>query len=132
MAKKIVVPPETKAAVLAALLEGQASSKIAADYKLPEGTVRSWRSRMQRDASPLTDVATEKRDEIGRLLIEYLHANLITLNAQSVVFRDPDWLRKQSASDAAVLHGVMVDKTVRLLEALEGSVVQPPADAGTS
>lgn len=126
MAKKLKVTSETKAAVLAALLEGQAASKVAADYKLPEGTVRSWRSRMQRDASPLTDVATEKRDEIGGLLMEMLRENLVTLRTQAVFARTESWLNLQSAADVAVLYGVITDKTVRLLEALAGSVVRDP------
>ena len=75
---------------------------------------------MQQGASPLNHVATEKRDAIGPLLIEYLHTNLETLKIQSVFFRDTAWLAEQSAADAAVLHGVMTDKTIRLLEALSG------------
>ncbi len=127
-ATKTVYSPETKAAVLAALLEGQGTSKVAADFKLPEGTVKAWRSRMQQGASPLRDVATEKKDAIGALLVDYLHTNLETLKIQSVFFRDLKWLEKQSAADVAVLHGVMTDKTIRLLEALGGagdSAIQP-------
>jgi transposase-like protein len=116
-------PPETKAAVVAALLEGQAASKVAADYKLPEGTVKAWGSRLRNNGSELQSVATEKKDEIGELLVRYLHANLTTLEAQNVVFRDPTWLTKQNAADVAVLHGVLTDKAVRLLEALG-----PPGD----
>ena len=127
MPKKKAPSPETKAAVLAALLEGQAASKVAKDYSLPEGTVRSWRSRMRNDATPLRTVATEKRDEIGPLLLEYLHENLTTLRAQAVFFRDTKWLEKQDAADLAVLHGVVTDKTVRLLEALNNATVDPPA-----
>ncbi len=33
-------------------------------------------------------------------------------------FRDEDWLYKQDASELTVLHGVVSDKTIRLLEAL--------------
>src|SRR6185503_10105962 len=101
---------ETKAAVVAALLEGQAASKVAAEYKLPEGTVKAWASRTRHGASELRSVAPEKRDEIGQLLIDYLHENLKTLTAQVIVFRDPVWLAKQEAADVAVLHGVLTDK----------------------
>lgn len=108
---------ETKAAALAALLEGQAIHKVASDFKLPEGTVKAWRSRMK-GAATETRAATENREEIGELLVGYLHANLTTLRAQQVVFADPAWLRQQNAADLAVLHGVMTDKAIRLLEAL--------------
>lgn len=42
----------------------------------------------------------------------------MTLREQVKVFRDPNWLKQQSASEAAVLHGVIADKQIRLLEAL--------------
>lgn len=112
--------PETRAAVVAALLEGQSATKVAADYNLPEGTVKAWGSRTRNGASELRAVATERKDEIGDLLVEYLRENLVTLKAQAIVFRDPVWLAKQSAENAAVLHGVMTDKSIRLLEALGG------------
>lgn len=118
--------PAVKAAVVAALLEGQASSKVAAAYNLPEGTVKAWASRTRNGASELRSVAPEKRDEIGALLVAYLHTNLATLKAQAETFRDPVWLKQQNAADAAVLHGVLTDKSIRLLEALGG-----PAGAAT-
>jgi transposase-like protein len=117
---KVKYSPETKAAAMAALLEGQAINKVAADFKLPEGTVKAWRHRMK-GAAVESQVATEKREEIGTLLVDYLHANLSTLRAQQVVFADKTWLMKQDANDLAILHGVMTDKAVRLLEALGGA-----------
>lgn len=112
--------PEVKAAAMAALLEGQAIDQVARDFKLPEGTVKAWRHRMKGAASE-TLATSERSEEIGELLVQYLHANLSTLKAQTVVFSDAEWLKKQNAADAAVLHGVMTDKAIRLLEALGGS-----------
>jgi hypothetical protein len=40
------------------------------------------------------------------------------LQIQAEAFSDKQWLAKQDASDVAVLHGVMTDKAVRLLEAM--------------
>lgn len=117
--------PATKAAALAALLEGQAVHKVAADFKLPEGTVKAWRHRMQ-GAATESKAAIAKKEEIGTLLVDYLHANLKTLQAQQVVFADPQWLKQQNAADLAVLHGVMTDKAIRLLEALGGPGDRPP------
>jgi transposase-like protein len=111
----------TKASVMAALLTGQGVTEVAAKYKVPEGTVKSWRARMKPGSeTDVAKVATEKREEIATLLIQYLHANLTTLHAQAVVFSSKEWLEKQNAADAAVLHGVLTDKTIRLLEALGG------------
>jgi hypothetical protein len=99
-------------------------SEVAREYSLPKGTVSSWR---QRQAGGVASNATQKRDEIGGLLVDYLHANLSTLKAQQVVFADPEWLKGQDAQELAVLHGVMTDKAIRLLDAL-GSAAAPPAE----
>lgn len=113
---------ETKAAVLAALMAGQSVGEVSREYDIPEGTIKSWRSRnqvsqMRRDAMADAADATPKK-EIGELLLDYLRTNLETLKAQAEVFADKEWLTKQDASSLAVLHGVMTDKAVRLLEAL--------------
>jgi transposase-like protein len=106
---------ETKAAVLAALLDGQAVSAVVDKWNIPEGTIKAWKSRL---ANP-NPVATQKKEQIGNLLVDYLTANLETLRIQAEeTFRDPEWLKQQNAADVAVLHGVIADKTVRLLEAL--------------
>ena len=99
---------------MAALLAGQSVSGISRDYKLPKSTVSRWKN----GTVPLD--GTQKK-EIGDLLIEYLRANLVTLKEQAIMFRDKKWLAKQTASEAAVLHGVMTDKAIRLLEALSKS-----------
>ena len=118
---------ETKASVLAALLTGQSISEVARQYRIPEGTVKAWKSR-QTDVGVAT-VATTKREEIGDLLLGYLRANLQTLRVQVEEFRDKAWLSKQDAADVAVLHGVLTDKMVRLLEALGGGERNPEREA---
>lgn len=101
---------ETRAAVLASLLAGQSIGQVSREYNIPKGTVSAWKSRRGRES------ATQKR-EIGELLLIYLRTNLEALTAQAEAFKDSTWLRGQSASDVAVLHGVMTDKAIRLLEA---------------
>lgn len=115
---------------MAALLEGQGAHKVAADFKLPEGTVKAWRARMKDvdGSAKVASVEPQKREEVGELLVQYLHANLATLKSQLLVFGDPVWLMKQDAGEVAVLHGVMTDKAIRLLDALGGPVKQS-ADA---
>lgn len=110
-------PPEVKAAALAALLEGQAVSHVAREYRIPESTIKNWRA----DAKRAARVGPKSKTEIGELLLEYLRANLAALARQAEVFADPVWLQQQGAQEAAVLHGVMTDKAVRLMEALGGS-----------
>lgn len=106
--------PETKAAVLAALLEGQSINSVAREYNIPSGTISNWKNR---SGAPKNGIQ-KKSDEIGNLLLEYLATNLQTLKIQSEQFQDIKWLSKQNAADAAVLHGVLTDKSVRLIEAM--------------
>lgn len=101
-----------KAAALAALLTGQSLDAVADEYRIPRSTLDSWRNPRR----PKT-FETKKDGEIGDLLLEYLRANLAALKAQAEIFADPEWLREQGAQEAGVLHGIMTDKAVRLLEA---------------
>lgn len=115
---------ELKAAVMAALLTGQSVSSVAREYNLPKGTVSSWKDRSHEVATVATQPDLKNQDlkrDIGSLLLEYLIAALGTLKAQVEVFGDREWLKKQPASEVAVLHGVIADKTVRLLEGLADS-----------
>lgn len=114
---KTQYPDEVKAAVMAALLTGQSISYVANEYNIPEGTVKGW-SRSLRGVRP---DATEKKERIGGLVIDNLEAELSTLIAMQHVFRDKEWLKKQSASELAVLYGVIKDKAIRVLEALPDS-----------
>ena len=108
---------EVKAAVMAALLAGQSISSVAKQYKIPEGTVKSWSANRVR---PDTVASSTAKREIGDLILKYLAQLLRTLEIQAKVFADEKWLSGQSASEAAVLHGVLADKGIRLLEALAG------------
>lgn len=106
---------EVKAQVMAALLSGQGVAETARQYRIPVSTVSDWKRRAWQEAGRETD--------IGVLLLDYLRENLTTLQVQAIAFRDRGWLKELGGSDAAVLHGVMVDKTVRLLEAMEPTEV---------
>ena len=108
-----------KAQAIAALLAGQSYTEVARAFNVPVGTLKSWKSRDAAgvDAGDATS-ATAKKERIGALLLDYLVSTLETLKAQQVVFADAEWLKKQSASEVAILHGVLADKTIRLLEGL--------------
>lgn len=121
-------PDEVRAAVMAALLEGQGAAKVAEEYNIPEGTIASWKSRMV-NGDAIVSIASEKRDQLGELLMDYLAANLTTLRMQiEGVHRDEEWLKKQSAGELATLHGVSMDKAIRLLEALSRANVDGNPD----
>ena len=115
MAERRTYDPQMKAAVLASLLAGQSVSSVAEEYEIPRGTVSSWRRNA--DPTALYDVDQPQKREVGDLLMVYLRANLQALTAQAEQFADKEWLKQQDASELAVLHGVMTDKAIRLLEA---------------
>lgn len=108
---------QVKAQALAAMLAGQAPAQVARALNIPVGTLHSWKSR-QKNGDSLASLASEKKERIGALLLEYLETTLETLKQQQELFRDAEWLYKQSAAEVATLHGVSFDKTVRLLEGL--------------
>jgi len=123
---------EQKAEVMAALLAGQSVREVARQYNIPRGTIATWSASIDRKIS--TDSDTKK--EIGNLIVGYLAESLNTLRIQVRAFADEEWLHKQPASEVAVLHGVIADKAIRLLEALAGDepddLATPtrPTDAG--
>lgn len=102
---------------MAALMAGQSITEVAKAYKIPRGTVSYWSAQADR---PLDQADPSTKKEIGELILGYLKVTLQTLAVQQTVFADQDWLRKQPASELAVLHGVSADKAIRLLEALSG------------
>jgi transposase len=106
---------EQKAEVMAALMTGQSVSSVAKEYKIPKGTVSNWK---RGNGVGGTMDRTQNGEEIGDLILDYLRQNLKTLRIHADAFADRQWLAKQSASELAVLHGVMTDKAVRLLEAM--------------
>lgn len=106
---------DVKASVIAALLQGQSAHSVARAYKLPRSTVRAWGKELK----PSVALGSPQKAEIGDLISDYLRETLVTLRVQAEFFRNTTWLREQSASEVAVLHGVATDKAIRILEALD-------------
>lgn len=102
---------------MAALLTGQGVSQIAEEYELPKQTVSDWMSSLSADE--IGRVRTKKAERITGLLLEYVNQNLETLAAQSRIAGSPEYVKAQPASELATLHGVIADKTIRILAALE-------------
>jgi hypothetical protein len=116
MAARQSYDDSTKAAVMAALLAGQAVSAVAKEYNIPPATIRTWKSAAKLGQA----VGQEQRYEIGDMLLSYLREILNALRLQAIQFGKEDWLHTQNAADLAVLHGVATDKAIRIIEALAG------------
>lgn len=115
MAARRVHDPALRAAAMAACLAGQSVGAIAREYKLPKTTVSRWRTEARASAG--------RSDDIGSLLLAYVRSGLETVTAMHAVMRNPTYLMKQSAGELAVLHGVQVDKLVRILESMQGGPI---------
>jgi len=97
-----------------------APATVAAKYGINPHTVRRWKSENNITAIATIVDRSVKRERIGALLVEYLEANLNALISQAYVTTDPNYVNRQPAESLAILHGVMGDKAIRLLEALHG------------
>ena len=106
--------PEVKAAVMAALLEGQSVRTVAAQYNVSKSTVGVW----AKESKGVHIVQDSEKKEIGDLLVEYIRASLASMKTQVEHFGDKTWLTSQEADALAVLHGVQTDKAIKLLEAI--------------
>ena len=130
MARGVPHPDETKAAVMAALLTGQGVSEVARQYNLDSGLVSRWKQGLSTEQ--LQQVAVENSLRIEGLLFGYLEANLTALKAQSQLAGDVAYLKQFPPQQLAVLHGVMADKAVRLIEAASAGQAaeasDPPAE----
>lgn len=107
---------ELRAQVMAALLAGQGVGEVAEQYNLDKSVVSRWKDSIPSDK--LQVVATKKGEEIENLLFGYLTTTLKTLTSQAEIASERDYVTKQPAGELAVLHGVMADKSIRLLEAI--------------
>lgn len=126
---------EIRAAVLADLMTGSSLNATARKFGVDRNTIRRWRGDAGLTVPP--PVALEKRANLGEQLYGYLEDSIGALRSQLAVFADPDWLKKQSAAELAILHGVVADKTARLLaaarpgepdDAIEGAVTEGGGD----
>lgn len=107
-----------RAAVMAALLEGQTVSAVARKLKLSKATV----SRIKTAILPaqLKQTETEKRDKITVLIETHLETALGLANELATkTIKNDNWVAKQPAGEVAVFYGVLTDKAFRILEAAQ-------------
>jgi len=109
-----------KGAAIACLLTGDSVSEVAAKHGLDKSVVSRWKARIP--AGELQQVATKKDGRLNDVVFDCVEANLESLTAQAKAASDPEYLRKQSAKDLAMLHGVMFDKSFRILESVETQI----------
>jgi hypothetical protein len=116
---------EVQAEVMSALLAGQGVTEVSEQYNLPDSTVSDLKRRVEEEFGDLRN--KNRGEKIENLLFDYLTSNLNALQAQARIASEDEYLRQQSADKLAVLHGVMADKSVRLLEAIERARAAAPS-----
>lgn len=106
--------PQTKAAVIAALLAGQGVSQVASEFGLSKSVV----SRMKQEISPqqLEQIGTQKKERLIDLIEKHLSASLKGATKIAEQASNNDWRNKQPADSLAVFYGVLSDKSIRLVE----------------
>ena len=114
---------DTKAKVVAALLAGCGVVEIAREMNLPHQSVTNYKNGIPEDK--LGEIRRKKGERIDDLVYDYLVQNLETLRAQSRIVSDESYINKQPAGEMATLHGVIADKTVRLLEVTTDTAIIP-------
>lgn len=115
---------EVQAQVMAALLAGQGVTEVSEQYNLPDSTVSDLRKRVDEEFGNLRN--KNRGAQIENLLFDYLTANLTALKKQAEAVSENEYIQRQPAGEIAVLHGVMADKSVRLLEAIERARAAAP------
>ncbi len=113
------IPDSTRAAVMAALLEGQAVTKVADDYKIPQSSVSRLKKAIPQ--AQLDAIGCKKEIDIAGKVAAHLNASFEALTNILAVTKNESWLNKQNASDLATFSGVTADKVFRVLEAIENA-----------
>lgn len=111
------IPDETRAAIIASLLEGQALTKVAADYKVSIATVSRLKDTIS--AEELQKVVRKKEIDIANHIARMLDASFQAITNVLAVTKNAKWLDQQSASELATFLGVTSDKVFRVLQAIE-------------
>lgn len=115
-----------RAQVVAALLSGQGVNETAHRYNLPKQTVSRIKAAI--DPADLGLAETQKKENLANLIEGHLIQNLrATTSLAKRIETDDRWFNKQSAAEIATLYGVLSDKAIRLLEAIERGQQQQPS-----
>lgn len=110
-------PPETKAQVIAEWQTGESIKALSRKRNLPERTIGFWvKGRTRAPAAPKTQ---DPFRDLDAAIWQVVSANLRALQAVAEQAQDADWRKGQSAHDLAIFYGVLSDKVVRVLAALE-------------
>jgi transposase len=104
---------ELRARGVAALMCGERPAVATRDLGVPEGTVRSWKHRANNRG-----IATLKKGDFGTLLTTHMEALIRSLLTRSRELSGR-W-SEMGAGELALTRGLLLDRTLRMLELQEG------------
>lgn len=116
-----------KAQALALLAVGNSIAYAAKTVGTSRSTVIRWRDQAGLSPALRGEGPTEKREQIGRQLLDLTCESIESLRFLARAVRNEAWFQRQDADAIATLLGVLSDKTLRLLTAL-----RPPDDEGAA
>ena len=117
---------KTKAAVIAALLSGEAIATVATRYNIDKSTVSRWKSGLTQ--SELQQVATAKKQSISDILENGFTTFLAADLKLAEDYQDDDWRRSLSVKDRLSLSNYFAIRSREVVE-LAGKMfgpAQPP------
>lgn len=117
-------PPETRAAVVSALMSGQKLSKVCEQYGVSKSRALEWR---QQEIGNIEPLHARTREAVGALILDTIIDSLQALRVQAGTLGDPDWIKNQSAAELAALRQVEWDRLLRLLAGFRSEDSDPPA-----
>jgi transposase-like protein len=103
-----------RAAVIAALLAGQAVNDVARQFGLDSGLVSRWKARLPE--AELQQVAAEKKERLVDLIEGHLSASLKGAARIAAQTNDSEWLAAQSPEKLVLLYTTFSETSFRLME----------------
>lgn len=95
------------------LMLGQTCREVAEELELPESTVRDWSRKLKGDG---VRIGSELDDRVYEWMVTSLH----TLMEMTINLREPEFLRRLTARELALMHGQMFDRMRRALQGYQG------------
>lgn len=118
------LPDDTQAKVIASLLAGSSVTEVAKELELSHQTVSDYRKSIPEDV--FGEIRRKKGERLDDLVYQCLIRNLETMDKQSEIVSEREYVIKQPAGELATLYGVMADKTIRLLAATTNTTFAEP------
>lgn len=106
-----------RAAIIAALLTGQGVSQIADDLKVNHSTVSNYKRQLTPEQ--INELNQKRAGRLDDLLWSHLESNFAAMRAITKHVQSEKYIQRQDPSDLAVLFGVIDDKSIRILDAIE-------------